>query len=489
MPTVLSPQRGEMEKRVLPQNLDAERSILGGLLVHPQSLDDVTPILMPQDFYKRAHQGIYQVILELQNRRESIDIITVFNALSSKKELEKIGGGSVLADIMSEGPTAVHIHQYCKIVKEKSLLRSLIEVSSQILSKAYDETYESVDAFIDEAQSQIFTVGQQRESTNSLVHAVELMKLSIDRLEKLSKGDQEVTGIPSGFNTLDRLTTGFQAGEMIVLAARPSMGKTALSLNMALNAVLRHKKTVAYFSVEMVKEQLMLRLLASEASVNLSDLKVGRVGHWSHLIEKAGHIGESQLFIDDTSGISPQEIGSKARKLKKKEGLDFIIVDYLQIMRLRTRAESREREVAEISRSLKALAKELQIPVLALAQLNRGVEGRSGGDRRPILSDLRESGSIEQDADLIMMLYRDEYYHSDSELKGLGELLIRKHRNGPLGEVKLKWEPNYGRFSSWMDEGPVYLENLGPLQQRDGNHPPLVKSGNHPAPNLPLAPS
>ncbi|MCJ8275545.1 MAG: replicative DNA helicase, partial [Bdellovibrionales bacterium] len=439
--------------RTPPHNLDAERSILGGLMVQPEAFEVVSEILVPTDFYKLVHQKIYQTILELHNRRESIDIITVSNALTTKKELEQIGGTAVLADIMNEGPTAINIHQYSKIVKEKSLLRKLIKANTEILDTAYDQTYENIDAFIDEAEGKIFGIGQQREVTGGLVGAAELIKVSIDKLTELSSRKADIIGVPSGFTHLDKMTAGFQPGDMIIIAARPSMGKTAFSLNVALNAALYNKKKVAYFSVEMGKEQLMRRLLATEARVNMADLRFGRIrdNDWPRLIDRASKLGEAGLFIDDTSGISPQEIRSKARRLKQQHGLDMILVDYLQIMKLRTRIESREREVAEISRSLKAIAKELEVPVIALAQLNRGVEGRTGDMRKPVLSDLRESGSIEQDADLIMMLYREEYYEPDNpEIKGQADLLVRKHRNGPGGELKLKWEALYGRFTPWQ---------------------------------------
>ena len=371
--------------------------------------------------------------------------------------MEQIGGAAVLAEIMNQGPTAVNIEQYSKIVKEKSLLRKLIKANTEILDRAYDQTYENIDSFIDEAEGKIFGIGQQREVSGGLVGAAELIKVSIDKLTELSLKQEDITGIATGFGPLDKITAGFQPGDMVIIAARPSMGKTAFSLNLALNASLHMKKHVAFFSVEMGKEQLMMRMLATEAKVNMSDLRVGRIkdNDWPRLIDKASKLGEANLYIDDTSGISPNEIRSKARRLKQQHGLDMIIVDYLQIMKLRTRIESREREVAEISRSLKAIAKELEVPVVALAQLNRGVEGRAGDARKPVLSDLRESGSIEQDADLIMMLYREEYYEPDNpDIKGQADLLIRKHRNGPVGELKLKWEAQYGRFTDWQDSAP-----------------------------------
>ncbi len=443
--------------RTPPSHLDAEVSILGGLLVYPQALLIVSEILNSTDFYRPAHQKIYQVMMELHNSGEPVDIVTMSNALKAKEELEKIGGPAILAEIMNHGPTAVNIEQHSKIVKEKALLRKLIQETTNLLDRAYDQNYENIEAFLDEAEGKILQVTNQWEVNNELMSAADLMKLSMKKLTELNERKQDIIGLPSGFSSLDKMTAGFQPGDFIIIAARPSMGKTALSLNMALHAAVYNKKTVAYFSVEMSKEQLMMRVLGTEARVNISDLRVGRIkdNDWPRLIDKAAILGESLLFIDDTSGISPQEIRSKARRLKRQQGLDLVVVDYLQIMRLRTRVESREREVAEISRSLKSLAKELNVPVIALAQLNRGVEGRTGEARKPLLSDLRESGSIEQDADLIMMLYREEYYEKENlDVKGQADLLLRKHRNGPVGNLKLKWEPQYSCFTDWYDSVP-----------------------------------
>jgi len=463
-----------MELRTPPNNVDAEKFILGGLLVQPEAFETVSEILIPSDFYKLVHQKLYQVMVELNNRREPFDIVTVSNALKAKKELEQIGGSAVLAEIMNEGPTAVNIGHYSKIVKELSLLRKMIRVNTEILDTAYDRNYENIDGFIDEAESKVFSVAKQRETSGGLVGAAELIKVSIDKLTELAARKEEIIGIPSGFTALDKMTAGFQGGDLIILAARPSMGKTAFSLNLALNASMQHKKKVAYFSIEMGKEQLMMRMLATEAKVDMSDLRIGRIkdNDWPRLIDRASKLGEAQLYVDETSAISPQEIRSKARRLKQQHGLDMIMVDYLQLMRLRTRIESREREVAEISSSLKAIAKELDIPVIALAQLNRGVEGRSGEARKPVLSDLRESGSIEQDADIIMMLYREEYYEPDNpDIKGQADLLVRKHRNGPVGDVKMRWEAKYGKFSNWQDSVPTNPMPPPPTPIHPGGRP------------------
>ncbi len=441
-----------MALRVPPQNLDAEQSILGGLMVDPLAWDQVSSTLTEEDFYKIAHRKIYVAIAELYAKSQPIDIITVSNLLTEKKELDAIGGPSYLAEVMNATPTAAHIESYAQIVHEKALLRKLIHMSGEIIEKAFNESYENVESFLDEVEGQIFAIAEKKK-TNGLIGAAELIKDSMNRLTELFERKAEFTGIPSGFGALDKMTSGFQPGELSIIAARPSMGKTAFSLNIAQHVTLREKKSLAYFSVEMGREQLMMRMLASEARVNLSDLRVGALSDnaWPRLIDRASKMAEAPFYIDDTSGISPFEIRAKCRRLKAQHGLDMIMIDYLQLMDLKTRVESRERAVSEISRTLKAIAKELGVPVVALAQLNRGVEGRS--DRRPMLSDLRESGSLEQDADVIMMLYREDYYDRDTpEIKGLSEVIVGKQRNGPTGTVKLRWEAQIGRFSN-IEEG------------------------------------
>lgn len=471
-----------MQHKLPPHNLEAEVSIIGGIMVEPESLDLVSASLAPQDFYKPSHQKIYQAILDLNNASQPVDIITISNYLEQKKNLESIGGASALADILNQVPAAIHIRSYAQIVKEKAVLRRLIQVNSEIIDEAFNQDFESIDHFIDSVESKVYKVTEEKETQNNLTVAKDLIKVSIDKLTELSANSKEVTGVPSGFKPLDKMTAGFHGGDLVIIAARPSMGKTAFSLNVALNAALKEKKTVAYFSVEMAKEQLMIRMLASEAQVNISDIRIGRIkdGEWPRLIDKASALADTKLFIDDTSSISAFEIRSKCRRLKAQYGLDMIMIDYLQIMGTPSKTESRERAVAEISKNLKSIAKELKVPVIALSQLNRGVEGRSGDARKPILSDLRESGSIEQDADLIMMLYREEYYEPDNpEIKGQADLLVRKHRNGPVGELKLKWEARYGAFKEWKQES---------FQGAPTGPPPTMPfdsgpSGGSPAPN------
>jgi len=458
-----------MAARIPPHNLDAEQSILGGLMVDPYAWDQVSSVITEDDFYKVAHRKIYNAINQLYTKNQPIDIITVSNHLTDRKELDAIGGASYLAEVMNSTPTAAHIESYAKIVHEKALLRKLIHMSGEIVEKSFSESYENVESFLDEVEGQIFSITEKKK-TQGLVGAAELIKDSMNRLTELFERKAEFTGITSGFNSVDKMTSGFQPGEMTIIAARPSMGKTAFSLNIAQHVVLREKKSLAYFSVEMGKEQLMMRMLASEARVNLTDLRIGALSDnaWPRLIDKASKMAEARLFIDDTSGISPFEIRAKCRRLKAQQGLDIIMIDYLQLMDLKQRVESRERAVSEISRTLKAIAKELQVPVVALAQLNRGVEGRS--DRRPMLSDMRESGSIEQDADVIMMLYREDYYDRENpDVKGLSEVIIGKQRNGPTGTAKLRWEAHIGRFSNLEEGGsehPLPPPPASPIQMR-----------------------
>lgn len=442
-----------LDHKLPPQNIDAERSVLGGLLLEHEAWDEVSDLLDEEQFYKPSHRKIYTAIKDLHRRDMPSDLVTVSNLLMEKGDLEGIGGAAYLAEMIDQTPSAANIISYAKIVHEKALLRKVISTSQDFISKAYEGDFENMDSFMDTVEAKVF---QLTESTaqGGLVDASSLVKASLEQLEALYGNQLSVTGVPSGFAELDELTSGFQPGELIIIAARPSMGKTAFSLNIALHAALKEKKKVAYFSVEMGKESVMMRLLANAAKIRMGDLRTGRIDDqsWPRLINTAAALSETGIFIDDTAGISPFEIRAKARRMKAKHGLDIIMVDYLQLMGMKQRMESREREVSEISKLLKSIAKELQIPVIALAQLNRGVEGRS--DRRPMLSDLRESGSIEQDADVIGMLYREDYYDRDNpEIKGIAEVIIAKQRNGPTDVVKLRWLAEYGIFENLI-RGP-----------------------------------
>ena len=435
-----------MAARIPPQNLEAEQSILGALMLDPDAWDQVCDLLSDSDFYKQSHQILYRAVKELQGKNQPVDLITVNNLLQGSGELQGAGGPDYLADLVGRTVSSANVTSYAKIVKEKAVLRKMIATSSEVIDKAYSEDFTTVDHFLDEAEARFYRLGEQK-NTEGLVAPMDIVRESIHKIEELYKAKAEITGVPTGFTYLDKMTAGLHPGELTIVAARPSMGKTAFSLNLAQHIALKAKKTVAYFSLEMSQQAVMMRILASEARINAKDIRSGRLSDaaWPKLIHAAGQLSESKLFIDETSGVSPLEIRSRARRLKAQHGLDCIIIDYLQLMKLKEKVESREREVSEISRTLKALAKELQVPVIALAQLNRGVEGRT--EKRPMLSDLRESGSIEQDADVIMMLYRDDYYDKDDpDKKGHAEVIVGKQRNGPTGTVKMVFEAEFGRF-------------------------------------------
>jgi replicative DNA helicase len=418
-----------VQERLPPHNLEAEKSVLGGLLVDPSSIDLVQNRLAPTDFYKPSHVIVYEAILALVLKSENVDFLTVSHYLTSKNQLSQVGGAAYLAELAEATLGAANLEAYVEIVANTSLLRKLIQTSQKVVDRAFRADFESVDAFLNEVEAEVFKLSENNNKED-LVRSSEIVKDAINRIEELYKRKADITGISSGFKDLDKITAGLHGGELIIVAARPSMGKTAFSLNLAQHMVLREKKSIAYFSLEMGKEQLMMRMLASEAKIDMGQLRVGRVADtaWHDLITAASKLSEAKFFVDETSGLSPYELRAKCRRLKARFGLDCVIVDY-----------------SEISKTLKEISKELSIPVIALAQLNRGVESRT--DRRPLLSDLRESGSIEQDADIIMMLYRDEYYEKEaSEYKGQAEIIIAKHRNGPTGVIRLAFKANTGTF-------------------------------------------
>ena len=440
----------------LPSSLEAERFILGTLLTGGQEVwDEVMEILHSEDFHKNSHQEIFSCMEKLYNAGGTGDVLIVSDELKKIQKLDSVGGDIYLVELVKESTSSVSAVDCARIIREKHILRKIIHLCSDFSQKAFSQNYDQLDAFIDSLEKDLFQFTDKLQN-HQLLPVNELIKDGLSKLEELYHKKLSVTGVSSSFTELDHLTSGFQPGELTIIAARPSMGKTALSLNMALSASL-NKKTVAFFSVEMAKEQILNRLLSLEGKVPLSNLRTGQVApaEWDQLVHAASKLNETQFFIDDSSSISPFEIRSRARRIKARHGLDLLIIDYLQLMTLKSSMESREREVSEISRLLKSMAKELEVPVIALSQLNRGVEGRT--NRRPLLSDLRESGSIEQDADVIMMLYRDEYYNSNSDQKGQADLILNKQRNGPTGTISLKWNPIYGSFENFIptEEGPT----------------------------------
>ncbi len=459
-----------MSTRIPPHNIEAEQSIIGGLMLESDALDQVVDLVRAQDFYKPAHSKIFEVIQLLHTKSQPIDIITVSNALQAQGDMDTIGGPEYLVSLMTGVISAANIMTYAKIVKDKATLRRLIQINSGLIERAYNSDFVDVESFVDSAETEIFKLGENK-TQSGLVGSMEIVKSSIQKIEELYKRKAEITGLATGFTDLDRLTAGLHGGELTIVAARPSMGKTAFSLNLATHIAVRQKKTVAYFSLEMGKESMMMRMLAAEAKVSMSEIRNGKIqdSAWPKLINAAGALSEAPIFIDESAGLSPFEVRARARRLKAQHGLDVIMIDYIQLMSLKTRTDSREREVAEISKALKAIAKELQIPVIALAQLNRGVEGRA--DRRPMLSDLRESGSIEQDADVIMMLYRDDYYDKeDPDKQGHAEVIIGKQRNGATGTVKLRFDAKFNRFKDAESE---YVSQAPPPQAP----PPMPNNG------------
>ena len=435
-----------LAQRLPPQNLEAETSVLGAVLLENEALNRVLEILQEDDFYRDAHRRIFSAILHLYEHSEPVDLITLSEVLKTRGDLDDVGGVEYLNSLVNGVPTAANISYYAKIIKEKAILRKLINRATEIVSQSYANSGD-VDEFIDQAERTIFEISEDRVRP-SFYPIKDLIKSSFKTIERLYEKRQLITGVPTGFQRLDELTSGLQPSDLIIIAGRPSMGKTALALNIAQNASVQAAIPAAIFSLEMSKEQLALRMLCSEAKVDAHRLRGGFLSEadWPRLTRAAGSLSEAPLFIDDTPGLSALEMRAKTRRLKIEHNLGLVIVDYLQLMRGRASADSREQEISDISRSLKALAKELSIPVIALSQLNRRVEER--GDKRPQLSDLRESGAIEQDADVILFLYREEVYNKSEENRGKAEIIIGKQRNGPTDKVDLAFLDKYTRFEN-----------------------------------------
>jgi replicative DNA helicase len=435
-----------------PQNIEAEESLISAILVDNNTLLDVIEILAPEDFYRTAHQKIYAAITDLFNKAEPIDLVTLANKLKEKGHLEEIGSASYLARLVDTVPLAVNAQHYAKIVHDKAALRRLIEKANAIVKRCFEERG-NADDVIDFAESAIFEISEKK-SQQAFYPLSKIILGNIETLEENQGNRSLVTGIPTGFSRLDNLTSGFQNSDLIILAARPSMGKTALALNIARNAAVDANIPVAVFSLEMSKEQLSLRMLCSEARIDSSRLRGGffSMEDWHRLTDAAGILSESPIYIDDSASLSAMDIRAKARRLKMEKNIGLVIIDYLQLMQGRAGAERRDIEISEISRSLKALAKELDLPVLALSQLNRMLEQRN--DKRPRLSDLRESGALEQDADVVAFIYRDEVYNKeeDNPNKGVAEILLSKQRNGPTGDIYLTFLNSYTRFEDLASE-------------------------------------
>jgi len=444
--------------KVPPQNLEAEASVLGGILLENDAMDRVLEIVTPDLFYRESHRKVFRAMMELSDRSEPVDLITLSEFLRAKGELDAVGGTAYLASLANLVPTAANIAHYARIVREKGILRHLITVATEIATRGLEDQV-NVEEFLDEAEKRIFDISEKRIKP-SFVFLGDMMNDSIKMVERLYERKEMVTGVPTGFNDLDKLTAGLQPADLIVVAGRPSMGKTAFSLNIAAHAALHAGIGVAVFSLEMAKEQLGLRMLCSEARVDHSKVRSGHLAEreFPALVSAAGRLAEAPIYIDDTPAISILELRSKSRRLvrdrDKKIGL--IIVDYLQLMRGMSMVQNREQEISEISRSLKALAKELHVPVIAISQLNRRVEDR--GDKRPMMADLRESGAIEQDADVIAFIYRDEVYNKDSTDQGTAEIIVAKQRNGPIDTIRLTFVNKITRFENYSQVEEFYHE-------------------------------
>ena len=432
----------------VPSSIEAEKSVLGGIFLKPDIFGDVVEILHPNDFYKNGHKLIYEAMRDIYNSGTGIDPIVVVNKLKKNETFDELVGEQLLFDIISDVPTAANIIEYAKIVKEKATLRRLGEVGTKIVELAY-EGYEEVDNILDKAEGMIFKISENVDSKD-LVSLKDVIAQEFVRLEKVYQNKGVATGISSGFSDFDQMTSGFHPSDLIILAARPAMGKTAFALNLALNAAMKSKKGVLLFSLEMSSSQLLQRLLSIEAGIGLQKIRNGFLDpdDWGKLGLASMKLSNSEINIADLPNVNVLEIRAIARRLKAAGKLDMIIIDYLQLIKGNsTRGDNRQQEISEISRALKGIARELDIPIIALSQLSRATEQRA--DRRPMLSDLRESGAIEQDADMVMFLYRDDYYNEDSEDKGLTEVIIGKQRNGPVGTIKLRFFHEYTRFENF----------------------------------------
>ena len=431
--------------KVPPHDLEAEQAVLGSMLTDRDAVISAIEVLKEEDFYRADNRAIYSAILNLYNRDEPIDIITVKSELESIGKFEQIGGLEYLVTLPDKVPTTANAIKYIKIVEEKSTLRNLIKTANEIIDLGYDPT-EDVDDIMESAEKKIFNIMQNKDK-KGYTPIKDVLVESFTQLEELYNRKQHITGVPSGFTELDYKTAGFHGSDLILIAARPAMGKSAFALNIATNAAVRAKVPVAIFSLEMSKEQMVNRILCSEAMVDSNKVRTGKLDDddWTKLAGSIGPLSDAEIYIDDTPGISVMEIRAKCRKLKLEKNIGMVVIDYLQLVQgSNRRGGTREQEISEISRSLKILAKEIGVPVIALSQLSRAVEQRP--DHRPMLSDLRESGAIEQDADIVMFLYRDDYYNKESEKKDIAEVIIAKHRGGSLGTVDLLWLGSYTKF-------------------------------------------
>ncbi|MBU0686667.1 MAG: replicative DNA helicase [Candidatus Margulisbacteria bacterium] len=433
-----------MEDRIPPQNLEAEQYVIGSMLIDKNAITKVIEILRPESFYRDAHRFVFEAMLDLFDKGEPIDFVTVTEHLRKTGKLDAVGGSVYVADLLNSVPTAANVEHHAKIIEEKFILRKLIDAGTNIVARSFGEP-EDVDLVLDQAEKEVFNIALNR-IREGFYKIDSVLKKVLDKIDKLYGKAESITGAPTGYADLDHLTAGFQNSDLIIIAARPSVGKTAFSLNIALNMAIKHKIPVAIFSLEMSKDQLAQRMLCSEAEIDAQKLRTATLpdAGWKKLTRALGKLSEAPIYVDDTPSASSTEIRAKARRLKIERGLGLVIVDYLQLMRGRGRVENRVQEISEIARSLKTLARELDVPVIAVSQLSRAIEKRT--DRIPMLSDLRESGEIEQTADLVMFIHRDDYYNPASEKGNVAEIIIAKQRNGPVGTVELVFRKEFAKF-------------------------------------------
>ena len=435
-----------LEERIPPQNIEAEQSVLGAMLLSREAIDKAGEILSEGDFYRPDNRIIFSAIMDLHSRNEAVDLVTVTEELRKMGKLDAIGGTTAITALSNAVPTAANVVYHAKIVEEKALRRQLINAATEVAASGYEEEADIAQT-IDQAEQKILAVAN-RKHAGGVVKIKDIVKSAMARIEELYDSKDAYTGLPTGFTDFDKMTSGLQPSDLIIVAARPSMGKSSLVLNIAEHVALKGGKSVAFFSLEMSKEQLVQRLLCSEAGIDASRLRIGQLqeSEWPNLVSAADKLSSAKIMMDDTPGMTALEMRSKARRWKNENGLDLIIVDYLQLMQGSSKraSDNRQQEMSDISRSLKGLARELNVPVIALSQLSRSVEQRTS--KRPMLSDLRESGALEQDADIVCFIYRDDYYNPDTEQKNVAELIVAKHRNGPVGTVQLFFRKDITRF-------------------------------------------
>jgi replicative DNA helicase len=443
----------EQRLKVPPNSVEAEQSLIGGLMLNKAAWDKIADVVTAEDFYRNDHRLIFTAIAQLVDAGNPCDVVTISEYLDRRGELDKAGGLEYLAALANETPGAANARAYAKIVRERSMLRSLINAGNEIAGSAFGSDGRTATELVDEAERLVFDIAEKGTRTGSGFRSLkEILPAAVDRIDLLHQSDGDITGISTGYNEFDKLTAGLQGGELIIIAGRPSMGKTSLALNIAENAAIGGKVPTAIFSMEMPSQQLAFRMISSLGRVDQTHLRTGRFPDedWSRINTAVQLMSDAPLFIDDSAGLSPTEIRARARRLHREHGLGLIVIDYLQLMQVPGNKENRATEISEISRSLKALAKELNLPVIALSQLNRSVEQRT--DKRPVMSDLRESGAIEQDADLIVFIYREEVYNQDTPRKGIADISIAKQRNGPIGEFPLTFVGRYTKFENWVPD-------------------------------------